>query len=79
MLGKRKRIIGNDDSEPNRPDLVEVIHPMFVRVPRRYVSDESDSESVYDMAGHISRFVGEILRRVVRSFRVLGFRRRRLR
>ena len=79
MLGKRKRIIGSS-AELNDPSTVEVQLLGFARIPRRYESDaESETENVYEMAEHISDFVKSILTRIVRSYRVLGFRRRRLR
>ncbi len=73
---KRKRVT-------HHPSLglegTEVSYPGVVQISRRYFSDDSDTESVYDMAEHIASYVENILRRVVRSFVRVGNRRRRLR
>lgn len=75
MLGKRKRIT-------QRVFGTEVIYPGLVYHDpgaRVYVSDTSDTESVFDLTEYISDFVSRILIRIRRSFRQVGNRRRRLR
>lgn len=58
----------------------EVWNPDIVRVPRHfYDSSASSSEEEYDMGEHIQRFVAEIFTNVLRRYRQVGARRRRLR
>ena len=77
---KRRRITHHENL---RIAGTEVWNPDIVRVPRRFhdgsTSAYSSGEEEYDMGEHIQRFVAEIFTNVLRRYRQVGARRRRLR